>query len=384
MNLEYYLKKIIDENSIDELIREEGLYENIENEMLRGFFSLTHHEINRLLKYLNSRLKNGHYNASESRQLLRWIKIVEDTIYAFKNSETPIEINEDYLTVMQECKKFLVESNGSSIPSDFHRIDVLEYEPIFVISNSIEIVYSDKKMRSLLKQIGEGSYAKVFKYKDEFYNKNFVLKRANKDLNEKELIRFKREFETMNELKSPYVIEVYRYDAENNEYIMEYADKTLYDFISKNNSTMELSKRVSLVSQVLRGFEYINSKGYLHRDISLTNILIQHYDSLDIIKISDFGLVKTRESTLTSFGTEFKGSLNDGALQVLGFDKYELVHETYALTRLIFFIMTGRTNLEGIKDEKIKGFVKKGIHADHKQRYQNIQELKLVFREVFL
>lgn len=384
LNLEYYLKKIVDENNIDELIREEGLYENIENEILRKFFSLAHHEINKLLNYLNSRLKNGHYNAAESRQLLNWIKIVEDAIYVFKNSDTPIEINEDYLTVMQECKKFLVESNGSPIPPNIKKIDVLEYEPIFIISNSIEITYSEKNMRSSLKPIGEGSYAKVFKYKDEFYNINFVLKRANKDLKEKELIRFKREFEIMNELKSPYVIEVYRYDDKKNEYIMEYADKTLYHFIQKNNSTMQTSERIALVNQVLRGFEYISSKGYLHRDISLTNILIQHYDGLDIIKISDFGLVKIRESNLTSFGTEFKGSLNDGALQVIGFGKYELVHETYALTRLIFFIMTGKTNLEGLKDEKILGFVNKGINPDHHQRYQNIQELKLGFRNAFL
>lgn len=31
----------------------------------------------------------------------------------------------------------------------------------------------------------------------------------------------------MNELKSPYVLEVHRYDEEKNEYYMEYADETL-------------------------------------------------------------------------------------------------------------------------------------------------------------
>lgn len=96
MNLEYYLKKIIDENSIDGLIREKGLYEDLGNTLFEDFFALAHHEINRLLSYLNSRIRNGHYNAAESRQLLKWIKIVEDTIYAFKKSETPIEINESY------------------------------------------------------------------------------------------------------------------------------------------------------------------------------------------------------------------------------------------------------------------------------------------------
>lgn len=55
---------------------------------------------------------------------------------------------------------------------------------------------------------------KSFRYRDEFYNKYFVLKRAKNDLNDKELERFKREFDVMNELKSPYVLEVHRYDEE--------------------------------------------------------------------------------------------------------------------------------------------------------------------------
>lgn len=381
MNLDYYLKTVIDNNSIEEVIREGGLYEDIEESLLAEFFSLAHHEINRLLIYLNSRLKNRHYNASESRELIKWINIVEDTIYTFRNSETKIEINKDYLNVLNECKKFLLESGGSPIPEDFLKIKIIEYAPIFTISDNIEIIYSEKNMRASLKQIGEGSYAKVFKYKDDFYNKNFVLKRANNDLTVKELIRFKKEFDIMNKLNSPYVIEVYRYDDKLNEYIMEFADKTLYDFILKNNNKLEITERIFLVKQVLSGFKYINSKGYLHRDISLTNILVQHYDGLNIIKICDFGLVKTKESTLTSFGTEFKGSLNDGALEILGFEHYDLIHETYSLTRLIFFIMTGRTNLDGIKDDNIKEFVNNGIHADSKKRYQDIEELELAFYE---
>ena len=64
--------------------------------------------------------------------------------------------------------------------------------------------------------------------------------------------------------------------------------------------------------QIFKGFSYIHSKGYLHRDISFTNVLLQHYENdLTIVKISDFGLVKMKQSDLTSFGSEIKGSLND-------------------------------------------------------------------------
>lgn len=42
-----------------------------------------------------------------------------------------------------------------------------------------------KDYNFFLKIIGEGSYAKVFKYKDDFYDKYFVLKRAKNDLDKK-------------------------------------------------------------------------------------------------------------------------------------------------------------------------------------------------------
>lgn len=95
MNFEYFLKKTIDENAIHELVREEGLYIDVEDDLMREFFALAHHEINRLLIYLNSRLRNGHYNAAESRQLINWIKVVEDTLYAFRKFEIQIVINEN-------------------------------------------------------------------------------------------------------------------------------------------------------------------------------------------------------------------------------------------------------------------------------------------------
>ena len=48
--------------------------------------------------------------------------------------------------------------------------------------------------------------------KDEFYNKYFAMKKANGNLNKEELERFKREYEIMKELSSPYILEVYNYD----------------------------------------------------------------------------------------------------------------------------------------------------------------------------
>lgn len=86
------------------------------------------------------------------------------------------------------------------------------------MKNSVEILINPVESASL-KLIGECSYAKVFKYKDNFYNKYFALKRAQIGLNAKELERFKLEFDSMQSFNSPYILEVYSFDDQKNEYI---------------------------------------------------------------------------------------------------------------------------------------------------------------------
>lgn len=234
-----------------------------------------------------------------------------------------------------------------------------------------------------LKPIGEGSYAKVFKYKDKYYNKTFVIKRAKKNLKEDEYERFKIEFEETKKLNSPYVVEVYNFIEEKHEYIMEYMDKTLEKYILENNSKISYLERINIVMQVLKAFKYIHSKGVLHRDISTKNILIRIYEDVVVIKISDFGLVKLPESDLTRQGTEIKGSLNDHYnLEIVGFDNYKMRHETYALTKLIYFIMTGRTSLERYDNTIYNEFVRRGISQNMEERYSSIDELKEAFSMV--
>ncbi|NSL51886.1 protein kinase [Bacillus sp. P2(2020)] len=86
---------------------------------------------------------------------------------------------------------------------------------------------------------------------------------------------------------------------------MEYADATLYQFNKSNNNTLLLDERRALVVQLLNAFEYIHAIGLLLRDISYHNILINYYeDGSNLLKISDFGLVKLPDSVLIRQGTE--------------------------------------------------------------------------------
>lgn len=273
-------------------------------------------------------------------------------------------------------------SGGSPIPANMAKIELYYTIPIFIPSNIAVITNPQNNISATLKLIGGGSYANVFKYKDTFYNKYFVLKRAKKELSPKEIERFKREFKEMQEFFSPYILEVYCYNEEKNEYIMEYMDYTLNSYIEKYNSSLSTMQRRNIVLQILRAFEYIHSKERLHRDISPKNILIKKYEDTLVVKIADFGLVKIPDSALTTVNTEFKGYFNDPSLIVDGFNTYGILHEIFALTRVVYYVMTGKTNVDSISEHNMRAFVQKGLNVDKSKRFKSISEMTHAFKSV--
>ena len=146
---------------------------------------------------------------------------------------------------------------------------------------------------------------------------------------------------------------------------------------------MTREERINLIMQIFKGLDYIHKKGILHRDISLKNVLIKKYDGLKVIKLSDFGLVKIKKSDLTSLNTKFKGSLNDPKLDMYGgFSNYRIEHETFALTRLIYYIMTGRQRIKEKKGTLLGDFVRKGLSDKTEERFNSIDEMRIAFKKM--
>lgn len=362
-------------------LTEERLFEDLENERLRFCFAVFQNQFNSLCSFLNEKAKyNNHFNADPSRDLIVLIDKYEEFEHALSKTDYAFKMINDYVNTIRFIQPHLSNSGGSAIPEDYQLLSIVKYEPIISFDKQIEIIKEKNSLYSSLKLINSGSYAIIYKFEDTFYNQTFALKRARKELTSSELIRFKKEFENMKHMDSLYVLKVYRYNDELNEFVMEYIKQTLKDYIDSNNTKLELFERKKLVAQLFNAFKYIHSKGIFHRDISLNNILVKEYDDkTTILKVCDIGYLKESDSTLTRQNTEFQGSLNDPQLKIMGVAKYNIQHEIYALTQVIFYIMTGKKNLNNNKNKEIEKFINSGMNADLFKRVKTLGELQKLF-----
>jgi serine/threonine protein kinase len=225
--------------------------------------------------------------------------------------------------------------------------------------------------------IGGGSYANVYAYVDPDYGIKFAVKRAKRNLDERDLLRFRQEFDVMKALSFPYIVEVYQFDATRNEYLMEFCDETLRDYVSKRNGSLGFSTRKRVALQFLYGISYIHSEGYLavplHRDVSLQNVLMKVFGSgAVLVKLSDFGLVKDQASRFTRTQTEMRGTIRDPQLH--SFKDYDTVNEIYAIGWVLSYIFTGRDSLSTGSGPG-RYIVEKCTASDYFRRYSTVLQV---------
>lgn len=364
------------------------LYNTFTNTRLQVILSTIHNIFINNYEAMNTRLpttdSTEYFWANNSRELLLAIDILQNLEKILSQTENAFIIDEYYQGVIKLSSSFLQQYRGSQIPAGIDKIEIYYTIPIVRKKDAVTIASEGTETRNAnLVFVGSGSYAKVYYYNDTFYNCRFAVKRANADLSPKEIARFKQEYEEMSKLSSPYILKVYNYNQNKNEYIMEYMDQCLAQHIINSKPTPTISSRIRIISQILNAFSYIHSKELLHRDINPNNILIKKYENSLVVKISDFGLVKVPESKLTTPHTSFKGAFNDPALVTEGFSTYCMEHETYALTKTIAFILTGSAMVSKIRDTSLKALIDKGLSTDKRKRFHSVNEMRTAFNKYF-
>lgn len=339
---------------------------------LDAVFALLHERLDALLQFMNTKNdRGGHYNADASRELIDLITEIRDVRATLARIGIQARLREDYERTLEQCSTFLVKSGGSPIPETFGRITLDRDDPIFLTDDwtppSATLEPPKKTM------VGEGAYAVVYRYTEPTYGFSIASKVAKRSLDERELVRFRAEYEVLKSVSFPYVVEAFHFDESGPAFTMEYCESNLDDYISKQNSTLPFATRRRIALQFLYGVNYLHAKGILHRDISRRNVLLKTFDmSAVVVKLSDFGLHKPAGSDFTRTESDMKGTILDPTLA--NFKDFTAINDIYAVGHIIAFIFTGKKSITDCPPA-IQAIVNKCVDHDTSKRYSKVAHI---------
>ncbi|KAJ3541919.1 hypothetical protein NMY22_g3701 [Coprinellus aureogranulatus] len=151
---------------------------------------------------------------------------------------------------------------------------------------------SSRPLYSVLNQVGEGTFGKVYKAQNTSSKMYVALKRIRMETEKDGFpVTAMREIKLLQSLKHPNVVRLHEMMVSNGSVFMvfEYMDHDLTGILSQSQFKFSAAHLKSLCHQMLAGLAYLHHKGVIHRDIKGSNILLNNRGEL---KLADFGLAR--------------------------------------------------------------------------------------------
>ena len=158
------------------------------------------------------------------------------------------------------------------------------------------------------KKIGKGAMGAVYLARDPRINRPVALKviPIEKEFEDEDLeearLRFFREAESAGRLTHPNIITVYDCGEDKHlAYIaMEYLQGISLTEFTNPKKLLAPNKALELCARTAEGLDYAHNQGIIHHDIKPANILYSLRN--DMLKISDFGVVRITDNNRTKTG----------------------------------------------------------------------------------
>ncbi|HLG62911.1 MAG TPA: FHA domain-containing serine/threonine-protein kinase [Ktedonosporobacter sp.] len=201
----------------------------------------------------------------------------------------------------------------------------------------------------LIDERGRGSFATVYVARDRENNRIYAIKVMHIELsNEEELLaRFQREAHILLNLNDPHVVRIIDYGNDNNTHyiVMDYIDGQSLKYHMLQEGQMDPLHALNYAHQIAEGLDAAYKQGVVHRDIKPQNILI---NSSDMVKITDFGLARSRETVTLTQSNVFMGTAYYiSPEQAESGRSADTRSDLYSVATVLFEMLTGRPPYEG-------------------------------------
>lgn len=147
----------------------------------------------------------------------------------------------------------------------------------------------------VLRQLGRGGMARVFEGRDEVLDAPVAIKILDASAAEDDAelaARFRREARIACTISHPHVVATYEH-GETPEglqwLVMELCRGQSLSALLEAEGKLAPARAVRIMSQVLEALEAAHAGGIVHRDVKLSNVMIE---DPDVVRVLDFGLAR--------------------------------------------------------------------------------------------
>ena len=217
----------------------------------------------------------------------------------------------------------------------------------------------------IIEEIGKGGYSKVYLVEHKRTGRQYALKaafrykngdRSGKDRSHRTLMEAK----VLKRLRHRNVVRLKGHfeDDDTIYLVLEYLPgKDCSKFFKNGIPSKEEVKNI--MRQLITAVMYCHSKGIVHRDIKLENLLID--DEMNV-KLTDFGLCAIKEDQYEMLESTL-GTVRYTAPEMLAGNGYNESVDVWAIGVILFMLLTGSYPIDGSEKSKIFRRIKeKTIH----------------------
>lgn len=201
----------------------------------------------------------------------------------------------------------------------------------------------------LIDELGRGSFATVFIARDTKNNRIYAVKIMHNEFSDdgELLARFQREAHILSQFSDHHIVRVFDYGDEIDIHyiVMDYIDGQNLKYHTLTHGPMDAFRALEYARQIAEGLDTAYKHGVVHRDIKPQNIVI---DSKDVVKITDFGLARSRETVTLTQSNVFMGTAYYiPPEQAESGRSADTRSDLYSVTAVLFEMLTGRPPFEG-------------------------------------
>lgn len=168
-------------------------------------------------------------------------------------------------------------------------------KPQRLAPSQIYLVYSYRKTEvyQRIQQVGEGTYGKVYKARNDITGEYVALKKLRLESEREGFpITAMREIKLLQSFDHPNIVGLLEMLVEQNQIymVLDYLDHDLTGLLTHPDLKLTEGHRKTIFKQLMQGLSYLHARRVIHRDIKGSNILL---NSQGVLKITDFGLART-------------------------------------------------------------------------------------------